>query len=250
MWRSDWAKKSIRLSNHAALWITILSSTLYGLVVVPMGIYFASLKNATLVHLFVGAVGCFLLVFFRILWANRRWNRSHMQLRTLPGEIGGRIEGVVTIPESIPEGTVMRIALRCEMTRSARTSPDGREDLVDMVTGMKRGPNGQSSLQTETIHEDRQLFTVARTSLDSAATVLPVSFRIPAGLPCSGKQRPSASDGLPPRTRINDHCRWHIQVRLDQASDLRQIHFEVPIFDLAGCGMETRVPVTQGRNNQ
>ena len=232
MWQSEWAEKSIRLSNHAALWVTIISSALYGLVVVPMGIYFASLKNATLVYLFVGAVGCFLLIFFRILWVNHRWHRSSLQLETLPGVIGGRFAGVITIPESIPEGTILRITLRCDMTRSARTSPDGRKDLVDTVIGMERGRNGQSSLQTQTIYEDRHLFPITRTSHESAATVLPVSFQIPEGLPSSGKQLPSASDGLSLRTRINDYCNWRVQVKLEQPSDLREIVFEVPIFDL------------------
>lgn len=236
MWQSDWAEKSIRLSNHTSLWITIISTALYSLVVVPMGIYFASLKIASLVYLFVGAVGCFLLIFFRLLWVNHRWNHSSIQLGTLPGVIGGQFEGVVTIPESIPEGTIMRIALRCDMTRSARSSPDGNEDLVDMVTGMERSRNGQSSLQTQTLYEEIRRFNVARTSLESAATVLPVSFQIPKNLPSSGKQ-PSASDGLSFRTRITDYCNWRVQVRLEQMSDLREIIFEVPIFDL-GNGIQ------------
>ncbi len=237
MWQVDWAEKSIRLSNHKTLWVTIIASALYGLVVVPMGIYFASLKNATLVYLFVGAVGCFLLIFFRLLWVNHRWNRSSIQLETLPGVIGGRFEGVVTIPESIPEGTVMRIALRCDMTRSTRSSPDGREDLVDMVTGMERSRNGQSSSLTQTIYEDIRQLTVTRTSLEPAATVLPVSFQIPGKLPSSGKQPLLASDGLSNRTRINDYCDWRVQVRHEQKSDLREIIFEVPIFDLGNAAI-------------
>ena len=36
MWQSDWAEKSIHLSNRSTLWITIISSVLYGLVVAPM----------------------------------------------------------------------------------------------------------------------------------------------------------------------------------------------------------------------
>ncbi|QDV30778.1 hypothetical protein Spb1_27130 [Planctopirus ephydatiae] len=237
MWQSDWAEKSIRLSNHKTLWITIISSTLYVLVVLPMGIYFASLKNASLVYLFVGAVGCFLLIFFRLLWVNRQWNRSSMKLETLPGVIGGSFEGVVTIPESIPEGTIMSIALRCDMTRSARTSADGREDLVDLAIGTARSSHGQSTLQTQTIYEDRRQFTVTRTSLESATTVLPVSFQIPEDLPSSGKQLPSASDGLSHRTRINDYCDWRIQVKLEQTSDLKEIIFEVPIFDLGNAAI-------------
>jgi hypothetical protein len=234
LWQSDWAAKSIRLSNHVTLWVTLISSALYGLVVAPLGIYLASLKNATLVYSFLGAVGCFLLILFRLLWVNHRWNRSRMQLETLPGVIGGRFEGVVTIPESIPEGTILRIALRCDMTRSARTSPHAREDLVDLAIGMERSRNASSSLQTETLYEDSRLFTVARTSLESPVTVLPVSFQIPGGLPSSGKQLPPASDGLPLRTRINDHCNWRIRIKPDQKSDVREILFEVPIFDLGG----------------
>lgn len=232
MWQSDWAEKTIRLSNHSALWITMCASALYGLVVVPMGIYFASLKNARLVYVFLGAVGCFLLIFFRILWVNRQWNRAHMRLETLPGVIGGRLEGVATIPDLIPEGRLMRITLRCDMTRSARSSPDQREDFVDLVTGTERSSNGQSSLQTQTIYEEHQLFTVTQASLETAATVLPVSFQIPGNLPSSGKQLPSAPDGQSHRTRINDYCNWRVQIKLDQSSDLREVLFEVPIFDL------------------
>ena len=232
MWQSDWAEKSIRLSNHAALWITMISSALFGFVVVPMGIYFASIKNATLVYVFLGAVGCFLLIFIRIVWVNRRWNRASMRLETLPGVVGGRFEGVATIPDLIPEGTLMRIALRCDMTRSARSSPDTRKDLVDLVSGMERSSNGQSSLQTQTIYEDHQLFTVTQATLESTTTVLPVSFQIPVDLPSSGKQLPSASDGLSLQTRINDYCNWRVQIKLEQTSDLREILFDVPIFNL------------------
>jgi MFS family permease len=240
MWQPDWAGKSIRLSNRAALWVTLISSALYGLVVTPLGIYLASLKNATLVYSFVGAVGCFLLIFFRLLWVNHRWNRSCMQLETLPGVIGGRFEGMVTIPESIPEGTVLRVTLRCDMTRSARTSPDARKDLVDLAIGIERSRNGSSSLQTETLYEDSRLFTVTRPSLASAATVLPVSFQIPGGLPSSGKQPPPSSDDRPLRTRINDHCNWRVRVKPEQTSDLREILFEVPIFNLGNDAVSKR----------
>ncbi|ADG67713.1 hypothetical protein Plim_1883 [Planctopirus limnophila DSM 3776] len=237
MWRSDWAAKLIRLSNHKAILVTVISSALYGLIVAPMGIYLASVKNATLVYSFLGAVGFFLLIFVRLLWVNRRWNCSSIELETLPGVIGGRFEGVVSIPESIPDGTVMRIALRCQMTRSTRSSSDRREDLFDIATGMKRSGNGQSSSQTQTIYEDVCLFTIIRNSLGSAATVLPVSFLIPEKLPSSGKQPLLASDGLSHRTRINDYCDWQVQVRHEQTSDLREIVFEVPIFDLANSAI-------------
>lgn len=163
---------------------------------------------------------------------NRRWHRSSLQLKTLPGVIGKRFEGLVTIPEAIPEGTIMRITLRCDMTRSTRTSPDGREVLVDMVIGTERSRNGQSSLQTETIHKDRHLFTVTPATLESSATLLPISFQIPWDLPSSGKQLSSASAGLSPRTRIYDYCDWLVQIKLEQASDLREVVIEVPTFDL------------------
>jgi hypothetical protein len=236
MWQADWADKMIRLSNRSAIWIGVLSAAFYGLVLIPLGIYLASLKNAWVVYSFLGAIGFFLLILSRILWVNRLWNRSILQLDTLPGVIGGHFAGVATIPESLPNGTVLRVTLRCDVTRSSSTHADGREDLVDAVIGTQRSSNSHSSLQTTTIFEDHCRVTVKSTT-DTAqtsvpGTMLPISFQIPNDLPSSGKQSVSPSNDPFSQTRIRDYCHWRVQIRLEQTHKLHEVLFEVPVFRL------------------
>lgn len=227
MWQADWAEKMIRLSNRSAIWIVVLSTAFYSLVLIPLGIYMASIKLNWVVYSFLGAIGFFLLIFSRILWVNRRWNRSFLRLDTLPGVIGGRFAGVATIPESLPIGTVLRVTLRCNITQSSSTPADGRKDLVDAVIGTQRSSNGQSSLQTSTIFEDHFMFTVDPTaSTADATTVVPIAFPVPPDLPSSGKL-PSSSSGS---TRITEFCQWQVQLKHQQATDLREIVFEIPVF--------------------
>jgi hypothetical protein len=238
MWQPEWAEKSIQLSNRLAIGIVAVSATFYGLVVVPLGIYLASLKNAWVVYSFVRVVVFFLLIYFRILWVNRRWNRSHLQLDTLPGVIGGHFAAVATIPESLPAGTVLRVALRCDMTRRSSTPADGREDLVDAVIGTQRSSNGHSTMRTSSIFEDSTTVTIETATGDAAPrpapeTVIPISFPIPNDLPSSGKQPSVPSDDPYRRTRITDFCQWHVQIRLEQSSRLQEVLFEVPVFSLA-----------------
>lgn len=238
MWQADWAEKMIRLSNRSAIWIVVLSAAFYGLVLTPLGVYLASLKNAWAVYSFLGAIGFFLLILSRILWVNRLWNRSSLQLDTLPGVIGGHFAAVATIPESLPVGTILRVTLRCDMTRSSSTPADGREDLVDAVIGTQRSGNSHSSLQTTTIFEDHCMVIVKAATGDSAQhsvldTVLPISFQIPSDLPSSGKQPAGPPHGPHSQSRFRDFCHWRVQIRLEQTHKLNEALFEVPVFRLA-----------------
>lgn len=241
MWQSDWAAKSIQLSNRSTIGITIIASTLYGLVVVPMGVYLASLKNAGLVYAFLGAVGFFLLIFFRLLWVNRRWNGSNMRLETLPGVIGGRFAGEATLPEAFAEGTVFRVTLRCEMTRSVNSKGRTTDDLTNVALGTERTRGSHSHTYTQTVFETHHLITVDPALLASETTVLPISFDVPPNLPSSGKQPRSPTQRTSHRTRIVDYCNWRVQIKLEQAGDLREIAFEVPVFrvenDTTGNGV-------------
>ena len=237
LWPTDWAEGAIQLSNRSTIWIVGLLTAFYGLVVIPLGIYLASLKSARVVYSFVAAMGFFLLIYIRIRWVNRLWNRSHLLLETMPGVIGGRFAGVATIPESLPAGTLLRVALRCDITRSSSTRADGREDLVDGVLGTQRSGEAHSTTQTKTIFEECCTFQVEPQTSDVAPrqaseTVIPISFQIPNDLPSSGKQPSVPSDDPYSRTRITDYCHWYVQIRFEQTSRLQEVLFEVPVFSL------------------
>ena len=229
MWRADWAKKRVQLSNRVVVWFAVLSATFYGLVAVPLGIYLASRKNAGLVYSFLGVVVFILLIFFRIRWINRRWNRSDLQLETLPGVVGGTFSGVATIPESFPAGTVFRVALRCDQTRSTSSNPNRTEDLADIVLGTKPD-RGRSTLVTTTIYEDHRVVSVEPASHSAEVTVFPISFQIPGELPSSGKSIPACS-GPSHRIFIVDYIDWRVQIKLDSSTDLREVLFEIPVFE-------------------
>lgn len=230
LWRTDWAAGMVRLSNTPTAVFTVLATAFYVLVLLPLGAYLASLKNPGLVWSFLAVTGLFLLIFMRILWASRRWNRSTLAISTLPGKIGGSFSGVVTLSEHFPVGTVFRVALRCDVTRSTSAATEHHDDVTDVLLGAKHSNTDvRSTTKTTTLHEQHDVATVASASPAANGTVLPVSFNIPLGLPSSGDSKPGALKSSYP-TRIKEQRNWFVQVKADSKTDLREVLFTIPVF--------------------
>ena len=228
LWQADWEAKRIQLSNRANVWFLILATTLYLLVLFPLGVYLASLKNPRMVYAFLAVLALFLLLFIRLQWINRHRNRSILNLETLPGRIDGPFLGLVTIPVSFPNGTAFDVRLRCVETLTVHVPTGSTGDPITVLTGTQNARH-RSDSRTTTVYEDTR---VVRPEADQSAaqgTAVRVQFDIPARLPSTGQVTEPA--GPDKSSRVTRFFRWFVCLRLDGESDLREIIFEVPVFD-------------------
>ena len=231
LWRPDWEVGRIRLGNNAAIVFCLIATTSFVLIALPLGIYLASLKNAGLVYTFLAAVALFLLFVMRMCWINRTRNRSTLQLETLPGEVGGRFSGIATIPMSFAGNATFHVKLSCKVTQNVHKLPGLRTDALSVLTDTNNGPN-RSDTQTWTVYEDVKLVESDNASLGSQSTSVRVAFEIPANLPSTGTVT-EVSVGQHRRTvRTTKFYRWNIHLRLSTENELRDIVFEVPVFNV------------------
>jgi hypothetical protein len=230
LWREEWQAKQIRLSNRAAVGFLAAATLAYVLIIVPLGIYLASLKNAGMVYAFLVALALFLLLFIWRQWVNRIRNRSVLNLETLPGWINGDFSGLVTMPLAFPQGTTFHVRLRCEQTLVNHARLGNTNDAVNVLTNTKNGPS-RSDSQTSTVYDDTKQVTPEASHVTPDSTSVPVSFVIPGNLPSTGTITEPAVSGS--NTAATRHYSWSIRIRLNNESDLREIVFEIPVFDMS-----------------
>ncbi len=228
LWREEWQAKQIRLSNRVAVGFLVAAILAYVLIVFPLGIYLASLKNAGMVYAFLVALALFLLLFIWRQWVNRIRNRSVLNLETLPGRIAGDFSGLVTMPLSFPQGTTFHVRLRCELTLVNHARLGNTNDAVNVLTNTQNGQS-RSDSQTSTVYDDTKLVTPEASHVTPDSTSVPVSFVIPGNLPSTGTIIEPAGSGS--NTAETRHYSWSIRIRLNNESDLREIVFEIPVFD-------------------
>ena len=228
LWREEWQAKQIRLSNRAGLGFLAAAMLAYVLIIFPLGIYLASLKNAGMVYVFLVALALFLLLFIWQQWINRIRNRSVLNLETLPGRINGDFSGLVMIPLSFPEGTTFHVRLRCEETVLSHARSGNTNDVISILTNTQNG-RSRSHSHTSTVYDVTKLVTPEACQVTQGSTSVPVSFAIPGNLPSTGMITKAAGSGS--NTAATRHYSWSIRVRLNNESDLREIFFEIPVFD-------------------
>jgi hypothetical protein len=230
LWRADWEAKRIQLSNRAAFWSLIIATTAYLLVLFPLGVYLASLKNAWMVYGFLAVVALFLLLLIRLHWINRHRNRSILSLERLPGRIDGPFSGLVTIPVSFPKDTAFQVRLRCAETLTVHATSGSTSDPVTVLTGTQNGRH-RSDSRTTTVYEDTRVVSSEGNETTEQSTCVRVQFDIPASLPSTGIVTEPTGPGQNSRATRVFH--WSVCIRLVGESDLREIVFEVPVFDLS-----------------
>lgn len=205
MWAEDWAERRIRLNNKPAAFITGFFVGLYLLVLVPLGIVLASVKNGALVYSFLAVAGFVLWAIARWMWRNRHWNRSELQLDTLPGVVGGEFRATATLPFELPNETALKVRLRCEEASQLHEEQHRRE-------------NKQSSQTMSVILWDEEQVAVTCSAMaGTQQTLVPVQFQIPGD--CS----PTSSSGRKTVT-------WFLTIGLKGDADVREAAFVVPIF--------------------
>jgi hypothetical protein len=231
LWRSDWEAGRIRLSNNAALVFCLVATTSFVLIALPLGIYLASLKNPGMVYAFLAVLALFQLFFMRLCWVNRIRNRSTLQLETLPGLIGGSFSGIATVPLSFPKDTTFHVKLRCELSQRVHTPSGTRGDVISVLTNSQNGSN-RSDAQTSTVYEEVKLVASEHDGMDTPVTSVRIAFEIPANLPSSGTVTEVGAGEHHPNVRTTKFYSWNIHLRPSTESELRDIVFEVPVFNV------------------
>ncbi len=175
-------------------------------------------------------VGVFLLIFVWRQSINWNRNRSVLQLETLPGRISGEFRGLAMIPVSFPEGVTFQVRLLCELTQTTHARLGNTNDPVSVLTNTQNSKS-RSETRTSIVYEAKNLSTPAEHLTTPHGTSVPVTFAIPGNLPSTGTvSEPAGSDS---NTGVTRHFSWSIRIRLSTESDLREIVFEIPIFDLS-----------------
>jgi hypothetical protein len=213
LWEPMWAERRVRLSNRTGVAVCLGALSVYGSVLVPVGLWMASHKAATAVSVFLGLLGAFLLALMRMMWLNRRWGRSELAILTLPGVIGGPFRGVVILSESFPERTPFRVTLKCVRQRTSRMRPSGATRSV-----------------TDTIWQDQKVLFASPPADRPDAVAVPWSFAIPFSCEPTSLDTItfSRSPGPQPGERVSIH--WQLAVGMTDPLDPRQATFAVPVF--------------------
>jgi len=234
LWKPMWAERRIRLSNRKALaWrlgvlgdfrVVIVPVGLwgalgvFGFVIVPVGLWIASSlaaqNAATLVYVFLGLMGTLLLALMRMAWLNRRWGRSELEILTLPGVIGGSFRGTVTLSEPLPEGTALRVTLKCIRHCHYRSRSSESES---------------TSFSTDTIWQSQKILLTAQSMVRPDSVAVPCSFAIPSS--CEPTSLTSITGRISPDSEgDSEWFEWELSVRMKDTLDGRYVACEVPVF--------------------
>ena len=191
----------------AVLWNSISAPLLF---LVPREL--AKGNVAALLGLLFPAVGAGLL-----LWAAKnvglrlKFGESVLELRTMPGVIGGRLEGVV---------------------RAAKGLRHAREIEVQLsAIGRARVRSGDGESTEETLLWEKAQRVQATRGYGLGRVAIPVSFEIPGDLP--------PTDETDPRYQIV----WRLDVRADVPGLDYAASFDVPVFRTAESALGAGVGV-------
>ena len=213
LWKPMWAERRIKLSNRSVVAACLAALAVYGFVLVPVGLWMASQKQATVVYVFFGLIGLFLLAVIRMMWLNRRWGSSELEILTLPGVIGGPFRGKVILSESLPDGTALRVTLNCNRIRTNRMHPSGETHSV-----------------TDTIWQDQKILVTSPSMAQPNAVAIPCSFAIPISCEPTSLNTIGFSSSTGSGSDEQVSIYWQLSVGMKDPLDVRQVTFEVPVF--------------------
>lgn len=138
-----------------------------------------------------------------------RWFRFHgcfVQMRTIPGVIGGTFAGFLTLPRSFPDDADVRLELCCEAT----TTTPGR---------------GNRDSQTSTSVEwSRKLCVHPSARQHGLQAGVPFEFTIPYGLHDETDEHQNASSG------VSISYAWHFRATATLPGADLDLKFPVPVF--------------------
>jgi hypothetical protein len=226
LWNPMWAERRIRLSNRRLVVSLLAALFVYAFVLWPVGLWLASQAAAAFVYTFLGVIGLCLLAMMKAAWLNRRWGNSELEIRTLPGVIGGPFQGTVIISESIPDGTEFRVTLNCQR-QTTYSSEDSESHSV-----------------TETIWQDQKILVKSTTMDRPNAVAIPCSFAIPYSCEPTSLKSLASSRSWGREQDAFEEIYWRLSVRLNDAADLHQVTFDIPVFKTKSSSPDYREDVS------
>lgn len=200
MYRRDWRDGRIVLSNRSAIVVTAAGTLFLGFVAIPLFRVLSS--NAPFLKIVSAAFVIFWLLFVRILWINRHWNRSILELRTLPGRIGGTFEAVAFIPARKPFPSTVKARLTCLQYSGRRSGVSNTIWISAQTLPVTLSP--ATEFPGEHAGSEEQIIRV------------PLIFQIPADGPLPFNRR----------RRIF----WQLTISPSEPGTLLEAWFEVPVY--------------------
>jgi hypothetical protein len=227
LWNRMWAERRIRLSNQTPVVICLVALGFFGFVVVPLGLWLKSKMPDAPIYIGLSILGLFVLAIMRMMWLNRRWGRSELEILTLPGVIGGPFRGTVILSEALPEGTALRVTLNCM-----------RHRWVTMR------PSGDTHSDTDTIWQDQKVLVTALSMGRPDGVAIPCSFAIPYSCEPTSVDTIGFSKSAGPDPDEHVSFVWQLSVAMKDPTDLRQVTFDVPVFRTADSSPDYREDTT------
>jgi hypothetical protein len=190
-------------------WVTAL--ILFGVVALiivknPGILHFSRVRWEVLFPYGIGASG--LIFFVAALVATARWlrfSRCRVQMRTVPGVVGGHFRGEVLLPESFPSDTDVRMELICESTTTIHGKGDSSDEVsVDRVWAHTIRVNTNASL----CHDGH--------------CAIPFDYTIPYGLTDEADSKS--------RGDFSVVVRWTLRVFAKLPGPDLNMRFRVPVF--------------------
>lgn len=201
--RPDWADGLIKCRARVDAWaitfMAVVWNTIAWVMAALIGHDLLRQGGPALLFILFPLIGAILaVVAVRYQLVARRYGRATFQMAPLPGVLGGRLAGLVRLPESArpPEG--FEVKVKC--TRTTRS--------------------GKNSTTTEIWKDERRL-NPDKLPLVDVGQALPVLFALPYDLPATSTWD---SGGV-----IN----WWLEIRGRQPGVDVDVKFEIPVFKTA-----------------
>lgn len=203
-WNPEWASGVIRAGSKAQMLGMLLFAVLWNAISMPLLFFLPKEiakgnKAAWIGFLFplVGAGLIVALIRSVIRWV--RFGTSLFRMAAVPGVIGGRVAGVVSVPRTVQPPGGFIVTLTCSET---------------VTTG-----SGKNRNTTErTLWQDQHVMKAEPMRTDPMLQALPVLFAPPYDLPSA---TPDAAQG-----RIT----WRLEVKADIPGVDYLVSFDIPVF--------------------
>ena len=208
--RADWAAGRIKYSNNALNVALGISAAAFcgmgGIFTFPMLTEELRKGNhkALLVLIFPLAGIVLLAAFVRGMLAQRRYGDCFFELASIPGAVGGTLEGMIQTGARLTPEHALHLNLSC-------------------IRRVVSGSGNNRSTRESILWQDGKVFrpNAGWPEPEPGRSGIPVYFKIPAGQPeCF--------------VRGNEAVLWRLEAKAKMAGPDFSVTFEVPVFKVAG----------------
>jgi len=205
-WKEEWATGEIKSSNKGGMIGILIFATLWNLVAIPVGILvlvdevIGSGNKGALFVLIFPAIGILLILWvIRMAIQCRKFGTSVFRMAGIPGVVGGKLAGVITVPVHVTPEDGFHLSLHCVRRRE---------------TGSGKNRSTSESI----VWEDERTMRGELFPNDPTRSAVPVLFAIPFDA-----QQTDESDS---RNQIV----WRLRIKAKVPGVDYEAKFDVPVF--------------------